>query len=99
MINVAVVGLGGMGLRHCEATSQLSGVNLISVCDIDIDRVKEQAIAKHMSDIKVMSKLILSINEYIIRFGRTSNIHDQCFDLKAQVIKNRDNLQDWVNNI
>ncbi len=41
MINVAVVGLGGMGLRHCEATSQLSGVNLISVCDIDSERVKE----------------------------------------------------------
>ena len=73
---------------------------LITDQDIaDIDRVKEQAIAKHMSDIKVMSKLILSINEYIIRFGRTSNIHDQCFDLKAQVIKNRDNLQDWVNKI
>jgi len=65
----------------------------------DIDRVKEQAIAKHMSDIKVMSKLVLSLNEYIIRFGRTSNIHDQCFDLKAQVIKNRDHLQDWVNKI
>tara|TARA_R110002020_G_scaffold469488_1_gene694558 strand:- start:994 stop:1227 length:234 start_codon:yes stop_codon:yes gene_type:complete len=65
----------------------------------DIDRVKEQAIAKHMSDIKVMSKLVLSLNEYIIRFGRTSNIHDQCFDLKAQVIKNRDHLQDWVNQI
>jgi len=65
----------------------------------DIDRVKEQAIAKHMSDIKVMSKLVLSLNEYIIRFGRTSNIHDQCFDLKAQVIKNRDHLQEWVNQI
>ena len=73
---------------------------LITDQDIaDIDRVKEQAIAKHMSDIKVMSKLILSINEYIIRFGRTSNIHDQCFDLKAQVIKNRDNLQNWIKNI
>tara|TARA_B100001093_G_scaffold461422_1_gene475852 strand:+ start:491 stop:724 length:234 start_codon:yes stop_codon:yes gene_type:complete len=65
----------------------------------DIDRVKEQAIAKHMSDIKVMSKLVLSLNEYIIRFGRTSNIHDQCFDLKAQVIKNRDHLQEWINQI
>ena len=73
---------------------------LITDLDItEIEKAKEQAIAKHMSDIKVMSKLILSINEYIIRFGRTSNIHDQCFDLKAQVIKNRDNLQDWVNKI
>ena len=43
MSNVAVVGLGGMGLRHCEAISQLEtmNVNLVSVCDIDIKRVKE----------------------------------------------------------
>ena len=43
MSNVAVVGLGGMGLRHCEAISQLEAmnVNLVSVCDIDIKRVKE----------------------------------------------------------
>jgi len=65
----------------------------------EVDRQKEEAIAKHMSDIKVMSKLIASIDEYIIRFGRTSNVHDQCFDLKAQVIKNRDHLQDWMNQI
>jgi hypothetical protein len=65
----------------------------------EVDRQKEEAIAKHMSDIKVMSKLISAINEYLIRFGRTSNVHDQCFDLKAQVIKNRDHLNDWVNKI
>ena len=65
----------------------------------EVDRQKEEAIAKHMSDIKVMSKLINAINEYVIRFGRTSNVHDQCFDLKAQVIKNRDHLNDWVNKI
>jgi hypothetical protein len=52
-----------------------------------------------MKDIKVMSKLVFALNEYIIKFGRTSNIHDECFDLKAQVIRNRDNLQDWVNKI
>jgi hypothetical protein len=65
----------------------------------DIDRVKEQAIAKHMSDIQVMSKLVFALNEYVIRFGRTSNVHDQCFDLKTEIIKNRDHLQDWVNKI
>ena len=41
MNNVAIVGLGGMGLRHCEAISQLKNVNLTSICDIDINRVKE----------------------------------------------------------
>ena len=65
----------------------------------ELDQQKEQAIAKHMTDIKVMSKLVFALNEYIIKFGRTSNIHDECFDLKAQVIRNRDNLQDWVNKI
>ena len=65
----------------------------------DIDKVKKQAIAKHMKDIKVMSKLVFALNEYIIKFGRNSNIHDECFDLKAQVIRNRDNLQNWVNKI
>ena len=63
------------------------------------DYIKENIIAKHMSDIQVMSKLISSINEYIIRFGRTSNVHDQLIDLKAQVKKNRDHLNDWVDKI
>ena len=65
----------------------------------EVDRQKEEAIAKHMSDIKVMSKLINAINEYVIRFGRTSNVHDQLMDLKTQVIKNRDHLQEWMNKI
>ncbi len=73
---------------------------LITDLDIvEIEKAKEQAIAKHMSDIKVMSKLVASINEYLIKFGRTSNVHDQLIDLKAQVIKNRDSLHNWINNI
>jgi len=73
---------------------------LITDLDIvEIEKAKEQAIAKHMSDIKVMSKLVASINEYLIKFGRTSNVHDQLMDLKAQVIKNRDSLHNWINNI
>ena len=65
----------------------------------EVDRQKEEAIAKHMCDIKVMSKLIASINDYLIRFGRTSNVHDQLMDLKSQVKKNRDSLNNWINNI
>lgn len=67
--------------------------------EFEVDRAKEEAIAKHMSDIKVMTNLIDAIDEYLIRFGRTSNVHDQCFDLKAQVIKNKDSLHNWINNI
>ena len=72
---------------------------LIEDNDISVDEVKEQAIAKHMSDIKVMNNLIMAINENIIRFGRTSNVHDQLLDLKNQVQKNKDHLQDWINKI
>jgi len=72
---------------------------LIEENDVSVDEVKEQAIAKHMSDIKVMNNLIMAINENIIRFGRTSNVHDQLLDLKNQVQNNKDHLQDWINKI
>tara|TARA_B100000963_G_C22544786_1_gene633900 strand:+ start:999 stop:1229 length:231 start_codon:yes stop_codon:yes gene_type:complete len=72
---------------------------LIDENDVSVDEVKEQAIAKHMSDIKVMNNLIMAINENIIRFGRTSNVHDQLLDLKNQVQNNKDHLQDWINKI
>ena len=32
----------------------------------ELDQQKEQAIAKHMTDIKVMSKLVFALNEYIL---------------------------------
>ncbi len=72
---------------------------LIEDDDVSVDQVKEQAIAKHNKDLLVMSKLIFAINEYIIQFGRTSNVHDQCMDLKAQVTKNKEHLEYWVDKI
>ena len=72
---------------------------LIEDNDISVDEVKEQAIAKHNSDIDVMQRLIYALNEYIIRFGRTSNIHDECMHLKTQVTKNKEHLEDWVYKI
>ena len=72
---------------------------LIEDNDISVDEVKEQAIAKHNSDIDVMQRLIYALNEYIIRFGRTSNIHNECMDLKAQVTKNKEHLEDCVDKI
>ena len=64
-----------------------------------VDQQKEQAIAKHMTDIKVMSKLVFALNEYIIKFGRTSNVHDQAFDLKQQILINKKHLKEWVDKI
>ena len=72
---------------------------LVEDDEVFIDEIKEQSLAKYNSDIEVMTKLINAIDEYLIRFGRTSNIHDECFDLKAQVLQNREHLQDWVNKI
>ena len=72
---------------------------LIEDNDVSVDEVKEQAIAKHNKDLLVMAKLIFAINEYIIQFGRTSNVHDQCMDLKAQVTKNKEHLEYWVDKI
>lgn len=72
---------------------------LIEDNDVSVDQVKEQAIAKHNKDLRVMAKLIFAINEYIIHFGRTSNVHDECMNLKAQVTKNKEHLEDWVGKI
>tara|TARA_R100001230_G_C5530681_1_gene64723 strand:- start:323 stop:553 length:231 start_codon:yes stop_codon:yes gene_type:complete len=72
---------------------------LVEDNDVSVDEVKEQAIAKHNKDLLIMTKLIFAINEYIIHFGRTSNVHDECMILKTQVTKNKEKLQEWINTI
>ena len=72
---------------------------LVEDDDVSVDEVKKQAIAKHNKDLLIMSKLIFAINEYIIHFGRTSNVHDECMILKTQVTKNKEQLQEWINTI
>ena len=72
---------------------------LVEDNDVSVDEVKEQAIAKHNKDLLIMTKLIFAINEYIIHFGRTSNVHDECMILKTQVSKNKEQLQEWINTI
>ena len=72
---------------------------LVEDNDVSVDEVKEQAIAKHNKDLLIKTKLIFAINEYIIHFGRTSNVHDECMILKTQVTKNKEQLQEWINTI
>jgi len=67
--------------------------------ELDQDTEKETAMFKHLADIGVMDKLVFALNEYIIKFGRTSNVHDQCFDLKLQVLENKKHLQEWIDKI
>jgi hypothetical protein len=63
------------------------------------DYIKEHLMAKHKVDLHVMTQLIDSIDDYLIRFGRVSNVHDQMWDLKTQLMQNRANLVDWLNKI
>ena len=72
---------------------------LVEDNDISVEQVKKQAIVKHNKDLLIMTKLIFAINEYIIHFGRTSNVHDECMILKAQVTSNKEKLEDWVDKI
>jgi len=67
--------------------------------ELEQDKEKETAMFKHLADIGVMDKLVFALNEYIIKFGRTSNVHDQCFDLKLQVLENKKHLQEWIDKI
>lgn len=67
--------------------------------EADQDTEKQSAISKHLKDMVVMGKLVFALDEYILKFGRISNVHDQCFDLKVQVLENKKHLQDWVDKI
>ena len=67
--------------------------------ELEQDKEKETAMFKHLADIGVMDKLVFALNEYIIKFGRTSNVHDQCFDLKLQVLENKKHLEEWIDKI
>ena len=64
-----------------------------------IDKQKERGLAKHSSEIRVMDRLINSIDEYLIRFGRESNVYDLCFDLKKQIEENKKHTQEYMDKI
>src|SRR5579871_4344261 len=44
MLNIAVIGIGNMGLVHCRIFSNLPNVKLVAICDSDL--VKGRKIAK-----------------------------------------------------
>ena len=71
----------------------------LSQVEADQDTEKQSAISKHLKDMVVMGKLVFALDEYILKFGRISNVHDQCFDLKVQVLENKKHLQEWVDKI
>jgi hypothetical protein len=67
--------------------------------DKAIDERKDHAIAKHMSQIRVMDRLINALDEYTTNFGQESNVYKECILLYAQIKKNKKHLQEWVDKI
>jgi len=67
--------------------------------DRAIDERKDHAIAKHMSQIRVMERLINALDEYTTNFGQESNVYKECILLYAQIKKNKKHLQEWVDKI
>ena len=67
--------------------------------DRAIDERKDHAIAKHMSQIRVMDRLINALDEYTTNFGQESNVYKECILLYAQIKKNKKHLQEWVDKI
>ena len=61
-----------------------------------INKQKERGLAKHSSEIRVMDNLLDALNEYMIKFGRHSNAHDLCFDLKKQIEENKKHTQEYM---
>ena len=64
-----------------------------------IDKQKERGLAKHRREIRVMDNLLDALNEYMIKFGRLSNAHDLCFDLKKQIEENKKHTQNYMDVI
>jgi hypothetical protein len=64
-----------------------------------IDERKEQAIATHMSQIRVMDRLLIAIDEYTTNFGQESNVYKECIVLYAKIKMNKKHLQEWVDKI
>ena len=67
--------------------------------DKAIDERKEQAIAKHMSQIRVMDRLIVALDEYTTNFGQESNVYKECIVLYAKIKSNKKHLQEWIDKI
>tara|TARA_X000000950_G_scaffold188570_2_gene227952 strand:- start:896 stop:1144 length:249 start_codon:yes stop_codon:yes gene_type:complete len=64
-----------------------------------IDERKETAIATHMSQISVMDRLLIAIDEYTKTFGEESNVYKECIVLYAKIKGNKKHLQEWVDKI
>ena len=61
-----------------------------------IDKQKERGLSKHSSDIRVMDNLMDALHEYVTRFGKESNVYEECVLLYAQINKNKKKTQNFM---
>ena len=61
-----------------------------------IDIKKNEGLSIHASEIRMMDRLLDSLNEYMTYMGKESNAYDLCFDLKKQIEKNKKHTQEYM---
>ena len=64
-----------------------------------IDRQKKEGYYSHWSEVKMMDRLLDSLNEYMTYMGEESNVYNLCFDLKKQIEENKKQTQEYMDLI
>ena len=61
-----------------------------------IDKQKNEGLSIHGSEIRMMDRLLDSLNEYMTYMGKESNVYHLCFDLKKQIEENKKHTQNYM---
>jgi len=61
-----------------------------------IDIKKNEGLSIHASEIRMMDRLLDSLNEYMTYMGKESNAYDLCSDLKKQIEENKKQTQEYM---
>ena len=60
---------------------------------------KNEGLSIHGSEIRMMDRLLDSLNEYMTYMGKESNAYNLCFDLKKQIEENKKQTQEYMDLI
>lgn len=61
----------------------------------ELDLAKQLYITKYQDEIDKMDKLIKALNDYQQSYGRESNVYLDIISLKAQIVKNKEVVQEF----
>ena len=64
-----------------------------------INTKKNEGLSIHASEIRMMDRLLDSLNEYMTYMGKESNAYNLCFDLKKQIEENKKHTQNYMDVI